>query len=260
VRSQRHPVPELDRDGDWFEVPFWIWQTGVGKRGRVLVRPIPDGFQVRSAENFFPQVLTIHENHGWLSEGSQLWEKQGLKIRPRALMTTLFVRLLVGDFFIHGIGGGKYDELTDQIIRNFFNLEPPAYAVLSATRFLPFSQPILSWEEIQHWKRLCRDLWFNPQRHLELANQDFHRAKELAQKKSALLSRQSFHWTRKENAQVGEINQELRQWVGYQTISAKQHLDQARAQWLDQQIFARRDFPFLFYPEEKVRPFLQNFL
>ena len=58
-------------------------------------------------------------------------------LRPRALTLTLFARLCLGDFFIHGIGGGKYDEVTDAIIRDYFGIEPPAYQVLSATLHLP---------------------------------------------------------------------------------------------------------------------------
>src|SRR5262249_28308050 len=58
-------------------------------------------------------------------------------LRPRALTLTLFARVCLGDFFIHGIGGGKYDEVTDTIIREYFGIEPPAYQVLSATLHLP---------------------------------------------------------------------------------------------------------------------------
>ena len=45
-------------------------------------------------------------------------------LRPRALTLTLFARVCLGDFFIHGIGGGKYDEVTDAIIRDYFGIEP----------------------------------------------------------------------------------------------------------------------------------------
>jgi len=57
---------------------------------------------------------------------------------PRALTLTLFARLILGDFFIHGIGGGKYDEVTDQIIRDYFGIDPPAFQVVSGTLHLPF--------------------------------------------------------------------------------------------------------------------------
>src|SRR5262249_56991840 len=64
--------------------------------------------------------------------------RAGFKVRSRALTNTLFARLFLADLFIHGIGGAKYDELTDEIIRRFYGFAPPAYMVLSATLRLPF--------------------------------------------------------------------------------------------------------------------------
>ena len=41
------------------------------------------------------------------------WGRRGVKIRSRALITTLWARLVLGDLFLHGIGGAKYDQVTD---------------------------------------------------------------------------------------------------------------------------------------------------
>ena len=39
-------------------------------------------------------------------------QTRGIKLRSRALTTTMFVRLFLADAFLHGIGGAKYDEVT----------------------------------------------------------------------------------------------------------------------------------------------------
>ena len=52
---------------------------------------------------------------------------EGVRLRPRALITTMFARLVLSDIFIHGIGGAKYDQVTDAIVRRFFAVEPPEY-------------------------------------------------------------------------------------------------------------------------------------
>ncbi len=49
----------------------------------------------------------------------------------------MFARLVLSDVFIHGIGGAKYDQLTDAIVRRFFGVEPPGYLVATATLKLP---------------------------------------------------------------------------------------------------------------------------
>ena len=59
-----------------------------------------------------------------------------MRLRTRALTTTLFSRFLLGDLFIHGIGGAKYDELGDEIARRFFGIEPPGFLTVSMTLWL----------------------------------------------------------------------------------------------------------------------------
>ena len=87
----------------------------------------------------------------------------GVKVRPRALTTTLFLRLFVTDLFIHGIGGAKYDEVTDRIVRSFYGVEPPAYAAVSATLMLPWPFPPAHQGDVAVLTRRLRDIEYNPQ-------------------------------------------------------------------------------------------------
>ncbi len=61
---------------------------------------------------------------------------RGIRLRTRALTTTLFARYILGDLFVHGIGGAKYDELGDELARGFFGIEPPTFLTLSLTQWL----------------------------------------------------------------------------------------------------------------------------
>src|SRR5262249_26727761 len=133
IRSRNHPVPDLARDGDWFEAPFWAWQAGSSRRGRLFARFSDNALTLRAGTVVGPVLRrgpAIVED--WL-----ILERTGFKVRTRALTTTLFARLLLADLFLHGIGGGKYDELTDELMRRYFGLEPPGFMVLSATLHLP---------------------------------------------------------------------------------------------------------------------------
>ena len=38
LRSRSHPVPDLEADGDWRELPLWAWKGGGHRRGRLFVR------------------------------------------------------------------------------------------------------------------------------------------------------------------------------------------------------------------------------
>ena len=53
---------------------------------------------------------------------------RGIRLRTRALTTTLFARYVLGDLFVHGIGGAKYDELGDDWRRTFSRSTLPGYS------------------------------------------------------------------------------------------------------------------------------------
>ncbi len=84
-------------------------------------------------------------------------------MRPRAVVTTMFARLVLSDIFIHGIGGAKYDQLTDAIVRRFFGVEPPEYLVATATFKLPLPRHGVEEADIARIDQLLRELRYHPE-------------------------------------------------------------------------------------------------
>lgn len=190
VRSKTHPVPELSESDGWIESPFWIWRTGETRRHQLFVKRDQEQVQLSNGTDIIAS-LPMGENCD-LSAAIEVLKQlseQGIRLRTRALTTTLFARLFLGDLFVHGIGGAKYDEMTDRIFTRFFHLTPPRYLTLSATRFLPFSQPF----DVQHCDETClqrilRDLDFNSDRHL--TTEQLQEAAPLVERKQALIHAQ----------------------------------------------------------------------
>ncbi len=138
LRSANHPVPDLARDGEWLEAPFWLWTSAAPKRRRLFAREQGDRLLVTDRAGL--EIELPPSPDADLSRAVDVLADlpaRGIKLRTRALLTTLFGRLLLSDLFMHGIGGGKYDELTDLLIARFFGLEPPGFLVLSGTLHLP---------------------------------------------------------------------------------------------------------------------------
>ncbi len=124
VRSRNHPAPELADDDDWLEAPFWIWSEG-------RIRAAGD---CSSADEANRLVLTdragMRTRAAWRMPRvrSRRWPscpQRRIKLRTRALITTLWARLALGDLFLHGIGGAKYDQLTDLDPRAVLCMCPP---------------------------------------------------------------------------------------------------------------------------------------
>jgi hypothetical protein len=60
-----------------------------------------------------------------------------VELAPRGLMMTALVRLAGADLFIHGLGGGVYDRVTDQWIREWLGEGLAPDAVVTADLLLP---------------------------------------------------------------------------------------------------------------------------
>ena len=76
----------------------------------------------------------------------------------------MFARLCLSDLFLHGIGGAKYDTVTNQIIRNIFGIEPPGFMAISATFRPGLSSQSSTLSDIHSIERMLRNLWYHPEK------------------------------------------------------------------------------------------------
>lgn len=252
IKSKNHPAPELQRSGDLVEAPLWIWRTDDPVRHRVYVRRRADSLEIWAGTDQLAATLSgATACCGAISAA-------GWKLRPRALTLTLYSRLALADLFIHGIGGGKYDEVTDEIIRRYFGIEPPAYAVVSATIRLPLARFNADAEALRTQQRLIRNLTWNPQYFDEarraapaLAEAKWEIAKDRPADKKARRE-----WFRK----LAELTTQMRPSTARLSATAAEQLTAITAELDANSVLARRDYSWVFYPEslleERFRPML----
>jgi hypothetical protein len=259
IRSRNHPVPDLAREDDWLEAPFWAWHAGQARRGRLFVRVTQGTLELRAGSEPWPALppSTTEPVRAW-----QELERRGFKLRPRALTNTLYARLLLADLFIHGIGGGKYDELTDAIIRRFYGIEPPGYLILSATLLLPFPTYPAGPEDCQGLTRELRDLHWNPQRHLDQQASPGRRIQELAAQKQVLIAQQPTdrQGRRARFQALRALTEHLRQGLAGREQDVQRELDRCGRRLRANALLRRRDYSFCLYPEALLRPFCTRFL
>ena len=169
IRSKHHPVPALGRQGEWLEAPFWAWRAAAPRRRPLMVRMLAKSMELRIGGEDAPFLeipLAPDRDACCAVEELQRLPGLGIRLRTRALTTTLFSRYLLGDLFVHGIGGAKYDELGDELARGFFGIEPPTFLTLSLTRWLGLEADPATPARLREVDRDLRDLEFNPDRHL----------------------------------------------------------------------------------------------
>jgi hypothetical protein len=162
IRNDLRPVPNLSRVGDWFETPFWLWNAPRDvRRRRAFVRQIGASWEISDLDGVRFRLPTVCGQD--MQAASLALIQAGLTLRPRALVTTMYARLVLSDLFIHGIGGAKYDEVTDEIIRRFFGIEPPRYITATATFRLPIERPHVTIEDVREVRQKLRDVRYRPE-------------------------------------------------------------------------------------------------
>jgi hypothetical protein len=259
LRSRNHPVPDLATEGDWLEVPFWAWRRGQPGRGRLFARLTPSAIELRAGKDSWPAIPADQELRPPMLAAWQDLERQGLKVRSRALTNTLYARVFLADLFVHGIGGGKYDELTDEIIRRFYGFEPPRFLVLSATLLLPLPRLPVRPESARRLAHDLRDLHCNPQRHLA---DSVAEAADLGRQKEAWIVREPAdrHERRERFRVLRDLTRRLEPYMVDREKALRQEIARCQQQLAAKEVLERRDYGFCLYPEAELRAFCTRFL
>jgi hypothetical protein len=261
IRSRNHPVPDLTASGNWLEAPFWAWRAGQRRRGRLMVRRTDAAMELRVGDEVWP-ALPSPEGHGpeALIGAWQDLQRRGFKVRSRALTNTLYARLLLADLFIHGIGGGKYDELTDELLRGFYGVEPPTFLVLSATLLLPFPENRALAPDCHELHRQLRDVHWNPQRYLS-GERDGLVANLLTEKRAWVERRPPTRRGRRERFRtLQRLTADLRGHVADREAHLRRDLLRCEQRRDSAAVLRRRDYAFCLYPEAQLRAFCTEFL
>src|SRR5579863_9911800 len=94
VRSRTHPVPDLREVDGWLEAPFRVWRAGDEVRKRVYAKQCGGEVRLSDGEQVFAILpLAPGKDACCAVRELQKLEGQGIRLRTRALTTTLFTRL-----------------------------------------------------------------------------------------------------------------------------------------------------------------------
>jgi hypothetical protein len=132
IKNHAQPIPDLEIG----ELPFWDLdiENGIRKYARFPYSP--------------------HVNYS-----------------PRAITNTMFIRLFVCDFFIHGKGGGRYELISEKIINKFFKIEGAPYSIASATQHIPINKNIeISQFSLTEINKILRDIVYSPEKFIDPSN------------------------------------------------------------------------------------------
>jgi hypothetical protein len=255
IRSKNHPVSALAVQGDWLEAPFWVWRRENPRRRGLLARLRNREIDLRIAgEDQVLATLPLGPDREACCAVERLRDlpAQFVRLRTRALTTTLFSRFLLSDLFIHGIGGSKYDELGDVIARRFFGIEPPAFLTVSLTLWLGVPLEPTSSHPAE-FDRLLRSLTHNPDRHVHEPFPDELRI--LVRNKQELIATPvSTHRQRQDRClAIRACNESMQPWVRGLVADVLKRRADARKREQSNRVAKGRDFAFVLHSADKLK-------
>ena len=266
IRSVAHPVADLAEEDGWQEAPFWIWTVDHPRRRGLFTQRIGDSLHVTDRHDLaFTLPMSRDGDASRAVECLQAHHRKGIRIRSRALITTMWARLALGDLFIHGIGGAKYDQVTDALIAGFFRVKPPGFLTVSGTLHLPVPHGDGSSNEVRILRERLRRIKFQPERFVD--ELDLLGEGQMAGIRH--LETQKWDWIDKkvtpENCRerflsIRRLNEGLQTWVEPIRDNTIRALGRAEQATRATSILTWREYAFCLFPGEALQSFFARLL
>ncbi len=256
IKNRLQPLPALARDGDWFEAPFWVYSAADPVRRALWVFQDGNRFRLSDRQQWQIELPSIRYFEEWFREWCEL-KAVKVSIRPRALTTTTFLRLAVADLFIHGIGGGKYDQMTDQIVRLLWGGPEPHFLVATATLHLPVTaseeKNVKSFgvSEGAVLQRI-RDWRFSPERLCVGDTSSQELATLTDAKRKLLLRNPTRHEKPAWHGEIQRLNESIREQLPDSEVGLREVLQESQNRARESTIRTSREYSFALFPSEWI--------
>lgn len=275
IRNEANPFPNLDVAPQRVELPLWMIDAG-GARRTLFAYVLPNGMGLGPVGGpVFDMPHPAQDPAG----ACRVILESGLQIRPKAVALTIYSRLFLSDLFVHGVGGGKYDIVTDAVIEEFYGIPAPVYVVASLSYALPLSQGWASDFSPKAVETELRQMRYNPQRFIEGALVEGAlpvtgeelvglqgseppgseiqggELRGLRDRKLELIKKIQESGTGKRalTRQIEEVNDQLYQGLAPLVASKVTQLEQARRQEKLFSVAAFRAYPFFLFEPGEIR-------
>lgn len=248
IRSNANPFPDLLVNGDGrVETLFWI--SSGEKRAPLFVGPVNGGIKFSSGGKLVEVATADRLMQACRSRNVNIW--------PRAVSLSLMLRLFLGDLFIHGIGGAKYDRITDKLIKPFYGIDSPRIVTASCTPEIPgLEKPANRLEELE---QTARRMEFHPEFFLTDKNKTPETAESIKIKKMLVEEIKKGGADKKSiGLEIKKINAKLDKALLPLKAELAKKIETARAERNRHEILADRELPYFLYSPQVLERFVKD--
>lgn len=246
----------VDAEPGRTETPFWL--TG------------PDGHRqplyVSRQEKEMIGIVTANQELGMLdstcSDGigqlRRLLERHSYLLRPRAVTLTLFLRMTLVDWFVHGVGGADYELIGDYLFQRYYRRRPPHVAVATCTMMLPQDGSVSHHDGVVPAKHELRALRHHPERYIPEPLAKREPVATLVRRKHTAVSHATNrclpHEQRKSAwLEIAKLNAELLPHAMRAADGLRQKFVEAERRARSEKVRTCREYFFGLFPEPRLR-------
>jgi len=254
LRSPAQPLPDLRIDGEWCETPFWFWTANTLQRRALWCRRQGDDVQIGDADSLCWTLSNAARSPEAAIEQLEVLCEANLRLRPRALTNTMFLRLFLCDCFVHGIGGAKYDQITELLIHDLFGIDPPELISLSQTTLLPAATNLARESEFVEERQVLREMYFHPEKFIDPEVRSGSQVSSLEKTKYKLIALDPPRGQRSQrHREIESVNAQLRRFLQGKAENQEKLLAELRQRISASEVLATREWSFCLFPESFLK-------
>jgi hypothetical protein len=243
VKNAAQPLPDLHRKDGWVEAPLWVWSDAAPTRRAIYSRPIGTTIRLTDREGW---EVTLPDDADSVVQALAELRQRGVKVRSRALVTTLYGRLVLADLFLHGIGGAKYDQVTDRFAERLLGVRPTEHATMTATLRLPIKHDAPTEANRHELLQTLRDLQYHPER--------FAPDSEAAAEKQRWVNTPKTPTNAAErHAAITNANRTMAAWLADRRREVEEQLASTAENLRAASVLDNREHAFCLFPADNIR-------
>ena len=253
LRYKANPFPDLKKDMDKFEIPFWCINDNIRK-------PIWITLEGSYISFYSEDTCLFRYKKGDFGHAIKIIDEEQINMRPKAVLLTLFIRLFFANMFVHGLIGAKYDEIADGIMEKYFRVKPPQYIAASLTLFPDFPVNRIQKNDIEKLKKIMRNIKFKPEIFEDRVEgqESKKKFKILVEQKHKLLRQKPDKKGKGEHyRKVKTVTENLSNFLNNYFLEIRDQLRILEEKEQENQIVCYREFPYFFFDVNRVKEMIK---
>ena len=253
LRYKANPFPDLKKDADKFEIPFWC----INDNKRKPVWVIHEGSCISI---YVEDICLFRYKKGDFDHAIKIIDEGEINLRPKAVLLTLFFRLFFADIFIHGISGAKYDEITDGIMEKYYEIKPPHYIATSLTLFPDLPIDRIQINDVEKLKTIIRNIKLKPEIFEDKVEGEVAKGKfnKLTEEKKKLFRQKPSKKEKKDHyRKLKTVTEELSSFLDHYCSEVIDQLRILEEKEHENRTACFREFPYFFYDINKVKKMIK---